>query len=55
LIDVRQQTKEMKVVLKLAGCSQDELDGEVLKGADLLLSADLSEADMLGKLESFLN
>jgi hypothetical protein len=55
LIEVRQQTKEMKVVLKLAGCSQDELDSEVLKGADLLLSADLSEADILGKLESFLN
>jgi signal transduction histidine kinase len=55
LIEVRQQTKEMKVVLKLAGCNQDDLDSQLLKGGDLLLSADLSEADMLGKLESFLN
>ena len=55
LAEVRQQTKEMKVVLKLAGCSQDELDSQMIKGVDLLLNSDLSQADILGKLESFLN
>jgi signal transduction histidine kinase len=55
LAEVRQQTKGMKVVLKLAGCSQDDLDSQVVKGVDLLLNSDLSQADILGKLESFLN
>jgi hypothetical protein len=55
LAEVRQQTKEMKVVLKLAGCSQDELDTQVIKGSDLLLNSDLPQADILGKLASFLN
>jgi two-component system cell cycle sensor histidine kinase/response regulator CckA len=54
LTEVRQQTKEMKVVLKLAGCSQDDLDSQMVKGVDLLLNSDLSQADILGKLESFL-
>ena len=51
--EIRQQNKEVKVVLKLAGCNQDELDGQLLKGIDLLLNPDLSEADMLQKLQSF--
>lgn len=55
LAEVRQQTKEMKVVLKLAGCSQDELDSQMIKGVDLLLNSDLSQTDILEKLESFLN
>ncbi|HZQ47858.1 MAG TPA: ATP-binding protein, partial [Verrucomicrobiae bacterium] len=55
LAEVRQQTKEMKVVLKLAGCSQDDLDSQLVKGVDLLLNPDLSQADILGKLETFLN
>ena len=40
------------MVLKLAGCSQDDLDGELLKGIDLLLNPDLSDADMLLKLKT---
>jgi signal transduction histidine kinase len=51
--ELRQQKKDLKVVLKLAGCNQDELDGQLLKGIDLLLNPDLSEADMLLKLKSF--
>ena len=51
--ELRQQKKDLKVVLKLAGCNQDELDGQLLKGIDLLLNPDLSEGDMLLKLKSF--
>jgi signal transduction histidine kinase len=50
--ELRQQRKDLKVVLKLAGCSQDDLDGELLKGIDLLLNPDLSDADMLLKLKT---
>jgi signal transduction histidine kinase len=53
--ELRQQKKDLKVVLKLAGCNQDDLDGQLLKGIDLLLNPDLSEADMLLKLKSFLD
>jgi hypothetical protein len=49
---LRQQKRDLKVVLKLAGCSQDDLDGELLKGIDLLLNPDLSDADMLLKLKT---
>jgi hypothetical protein len=51
--ELRQQKKDLKVVLKLAGCNQDDLDGQLLKGIDLLLNPDLSDADMLLKLKSF--
>jgi len=53
--ELRQQKKDLKVVLKLAGCNLDDLDGQLLKGIDLLLNSDLSEADMLLKLKSFLD
>jgi signal transduction histidine kinase len=53
--ELRQQRKDLKVVLKLAGYNQDDLDGQLLKGIDLLLNSDLSEADMLLKLKSFLD
>jgi signal transduction histidine kinase len=51
--EVRQQNKNVKLVLKLAGCNQDDLDAQLLGDIDLLLNADLSEADMLLKLKSF--
>jgi PAS domain S-box-containing protein len=51
--EVRQQNKNVKLVLKLAGCDQDDLDASLLSGIDLLLGADLSEMDMLLKLKSF--
>jgi hypothetical protein len=50
--ELRQQKKDLKVVLKLTGCSQDDVDGQLLKGTDLLLNSDLSDADMLRKLKS---
>ncbi len=55
LTELRQHSKEMKVVVKLAGCSQDDLDSRVVKGADLLLNSDSSQADILAKLESLLD
>jgi hypothetical protein len=51
--ELRQQNKDLKVVLKLVGCNQDDLDTQLLQKIDLLLNADLSEADMLLKLKSF--
>ncbi|HEX3799031.1 MAG TPA: ATP-binding protein [Verrucomicrobiae bacterium] len=55
LAEVRQQKEELKVVLKLAGCSQDDLNTQVLQKVNLVLSPDLSEADLLAKLERLLN
>ena len=49
--ELRQQKKDLKVVLKLAGCSQDDLDTQFLQGIDLLLNPDLPDADMLQKLK----
>jgi signal transduction histidine kinase len=53
--EVRQQDKNIKLILKLAGCNQDDLDAQLLNDTDLLLNADLSEADMLSKLKSLLD
>jgi hypothetical protein len=51
--ELRQQKKDAKLVLKLAGGNQDDLDGQVLKNVDLLLNTDVSEADMLLKMKTF--
>ena len=51
--DVRQQNKDLKIVLKPAGCNQDDLGSQLLKDVDLVLNPDLSEADMLIKLKAF--
>jgi hypothetical protein len=54
LREIRAQGGGLKVVLKLAGCSQDDLGADFLKTADLVLNVDAPEADMLQTLESFL-
>ncbi len=51
--EVRQQNKNVKLIMKLAGCNEDDLDAHLLDDIDLLLNSDLSEADMLLKLKSF--
>jgi PAS domain S-box-containing protein len=51
--EVRQQNKNVKLVLKPTGCNQDDLDSQLLGSIDLLLHPDLSEADALLKLKSF--
>lgn len=50
--DIRQQKKDIKIAVKLAGCNQDEIDGRLLGKVDLVLNSDLPEADMLDKLQS---
>ncbi len=47
--------KDLKVMLKLAGCSQDALERELLSGVDLVLNPDLAQAELLGKLKSVLD
>jgi hypothetical protein len=51
--EVRQQNKNVKLILKPAGCNQDDLDTHLLNDIELLLNPDLSEADMFSKLKSF--
>ena len=51
--EIRQQKKDVKVVLKPLGCNQDDLDAQLLREIDLLLNPDLSESDMLLKLKTF--
>jgi signal transduction histidine kinase len=55
LTEVRQQKEGLKVILKLAGCNQDELNTHVLARVDLVLNSDLPESEMLAKLEGLLN
>lgn len=50
--DIRQQKKDVKIIVKLAGCNQDEVDGRLLGKADLILNSDLPETDMLNRLQS---
>jgi PAS domain S-box-containing protein len=54
LAGVRQQKQDMKIILRLAGCSQDDLNTQTLVRVDLMLNPDLSEADVLAKLEGLL-
>jgi len=49
---VRQQKQDIKIVLRLAGASQDEMNANILSRADLTLNSDLSEGDALAKLDS---
>ena len=53
LDEVRQQNKNIKVALKLAGCNQDDLQTQFLSKIDLVLAPDLSEADFLARITSF--
>jgi hypothetical protein len=53
-MEVRQQKQELKVILKLAGCSQDEMDTQALARVDLVLNSDLPETDALAKLAGLL-
>jgi hypothetical protein len=52
VIEARQQRKELKVVLKLAGCSQDDINNHLLTRIDLVLTPDMSEPDMLARLQA---
>lgn len=54
LEELRQQRKGVKVALKLAGCSPDDVASGLASGVDLVLNSDSSEADILRKLETLL-
>ena len=53
LDEVRQHNKSIKVALTLTGCNQDDLQTQLLSKIDLVLAADLSEADFLARITSF--
>jgi signal transduction histidine kinase len=53
LDQVRQQGKNIKIALKLAGCNLDDLDTQLLTKTDLVLASDMSEADFVARINSF--
>ena len=54
LAAARRQRVNLKVILKLAGRNQDDLDTRMLEKADLVLNPDLAETDVLSKLDALL-
>jgi signal transduction histidine kinase len=53
LNQVRQQNKNIKIALKLAGCNLDDLDTQLLSKIDLVLASDLTETDFVARITSF--
>lgn len=51
--DIREQKKDLRIAAKLAGCNQDDVDSRLLSKVDLLLSAEVAEAEMLSRLQVF--
>lgn len=49
--EVFRHGKGIKKILKLVGCNPDDLDSSLIAEADLLINSDLSEADMLTRLQ----
>ena len=54
LTQARQSRLPVKTVLQIVGCNQDELETQFLVNADLVLSTDLTEEDVLHKLAATL-
>jgi signal transduction histidine kinase len=52
-VEVRQQNKGVKIVMKLAGCDEDNLDATVRASVDLLLNSELAETETVSKLGAF--
>jgi signal transduction histidine kinase len=55
VLEVRQQKRDIKVVLKLAGCTQDDVSSKILAKVDLVLGPEVSESDSLAKLGALFN
>jgi signal transduction histidine kinase len=55
LDEVRQQNEKIKVALSLAGCNEDDLETHFLKKLDLVLASDLSEAEFVARISSWLD
>jgi CheY-like chemotaxis protein len=54
LADARGAQPSLKTVIQTIGCNQDELSTELLKCVDLVISSDMSQEAVLGKLRSIL-
>ena len=54
LEDVRLTHPALKTVMQTVGCNQDELSTDLLKCVDLVISSDMSQEAVLGKLKSIL-
>jgi PAS domain S-box-containing protein len=54
LADVRLTQPALKTVMQTVGCNQDELSTDLLKCVDLVISSDMSQEAVLGKLKSIL-
>lgn len=51
--EIRQHNRDVKLILKPAGCDLDNLDGNLLNSVHMSLGSDLSEGESLSKLKSF--
>ena len=54
LADVRLTQPALKTVMQTVGCNQDELSTDLLKCVDLVISSDMSQEAVLGKLKAIL-
>jgi hypothetical protein len=54
LADVRLTQPALKTVMQTVGCNQDELSTDLLNCVDLVISSDMSQEAVLGKLRSIL-
>jgi PAS domain S-box-containing protein len=50
--EVRTQRLPVKTILQIVGCNQDEMDTQFLRQADLIISPDMPEDDILEKMHS---
>lgn len=51
---MRNPKRPLKIILQIAGCNQDELESHLLRQADLVLTSDLTDQDIVRKLKSVL-
>ena len=54
LADARVTKPTLKTVIQTIGCNQDELSTDLLKCVDLVISSDMSQETVLGKMRSIL-
>ena len=49
---VRVEQRPLKTILQIVGCNQDEMDTQFLREADLIISPDMPEDDILEKMNA---
>ena len=52
--DLGRNRNKLKRIIRLAGLSLDEVKSPILQGADLMLTSEVTEAEMIGYLENLL-